>query len=117
MSAEKAAFIVINVVGGSAVLASYALWLANPSNDGAALWGGIAGVGRTCRSIAWSGVDSLPDCFGLLLASHARGDDFASRRDRDASIPTSSLFRRDNSVFRRVGNRHEIVNKILLFSA
>jgi len=47
MSPEKRAFLLNNVVGGLAVLGSYAIWLANPSNDGGALWGSIAGAGRT----------------------------------------------------------------------
>jgi hypothetical protein len=49
---DKVAFIVINVVGGTAVLASYALWLANPSHDGGALWGSITGYGRTLYTIS-----------------------------------------------------------------
>jgi len=47
MSPEKRVFLLVNVLGGLAVLASYALWLANPSHDGEALWGSIAGAGRT----------------------------------------------------------------------
>ena len=42
----RGAFVVLNVVGGTAVLASYVLWLGNPSNDAGALWGSIGGFGR-----------------------------------------------------------------------
>lgn len=39
-------FGLVNVVGGTAVLCSYALWLGNPAHDGAALWGALGGVAR-----------------------------------------------------------------------
>ncbi len=39
----RAAFVAINAIGGASVLASYALWLSNPSNDPGALWGAIDG--------------------------------------------------------------------------
>ncbi|MBM4245770.1 MAG: hypothetical protein FJ148_18525 [Deltaproteobacteria bacterium] len=42
----RGAFVAINAVGGTAVLASYVLWLGNPSNDAGALWGTIGGFGR-----------------------------------------------------------------------
>ncbi len=42
----RGAFVAINVAGGAAVLASYVLWLGNPSNDAGALWGTIGGLGR-----------------------------------------------------------------------
>lgn len=42
----RGAFVAINLVGGAAVLASYVLWLGNPSNDAGALWGSIGGLGR-----------------------------------------------------------------------
>jgi hypothetical protein len=34
------------------VLGSYGLWLANPSNDGGALWGSISGVGRALYTVS-----------------------------------------------------------------
>lgn len=48
----RGAFVAINVVGGAAVLASYVLWLGNPSNDGTALWGSIGGVGRALYTVS-----------------------------------------------------------------
>jgi hypothetical protein len=52
MNPDKLAFIVLNLVGGIAVLASYALWLANPSREGEALWGSITGHGRTLYTVS-----------------------------------------------------------------
>ena len=46
MSPDKLAFVVVNVLGGTAVLGSYALWLSNPAHDAGALWGSIAGGWR-----------------------------------------------------------------------
>jgi hypothetical protein len=45
-SPEKVAFVVINVLGGAAVLGSYALWLSNPAHQASALWGAIGGAAR-----------------------------------------------------------------------
>jgi hypothetical protein len=52
MNPDKAAFIVLNLVGGGAVLGSYALWLANPANDGSALWGSISGATRSLYTVS-----------------------------------------------------------------
>lgn len=46
MSMEKVAFVLINLLGGIAVLGSYLLWLSNPAHDSGLLWGSIAGVAR-----------------------------------------------------------------------
>lgn len=46
MSMEKFAFVLINVLGGIAVLGSYLLWLSNPMHDASLLWGSIAGMAR-----------------------------------------------------------------------
>ena len=48
----RLAFVVLNVIGGVAVLASYVLWLGNPSNDGGALWGAIGSAGRALYTIS-----------------------------------------------------------------
>lgn len=40
-------FLLLNVVGGVAVLGSYVLWLGSPAHDGAALWGRVGGPART----------------------------------------------------------------------
>jgi hypothetical protein len=52
MDSRKSSFVLINVTGGIAVLGSYALWLGNPSNDAGALWGSIAGPGRTLYTVS-----------------------------------------------------------------
>ena len=52
MNARTSSFVLLNVTGGIAVLGSYALWLSNPSNDPGALWGSIAGPGRTLYSVS-----------------------------------------------------------------
>lgn len=52
MSVHQRGFLGVNVVGGIAVLASYVLWLGNPSNDAGALWGSIAGAGRTLYTVS-----------------------------------------------------------------
>jgi hypothetical protein len=49
---EKLSLIVINVVGGIAVLGSYAIWLSNPAHEGNALWGSISGAGRTLYTVS-----------------------------------------------------------------
>lgn len=41
MHGQTLALIALNVVGGAAVLASYAIGLASQSSSGAALWGGV----------------------------------------------------------------------------
>lgn len=46
MSTEKLAFVLINVLGGIAVLGSYVLWLSNPQHDSGVLWGSIGGAAR-----------------------------------------------------------------------
>jgi hypothetical protein len=46
MSMEKVAFLLLNLVGGVAVLGSYVLWLSNPMHDSGLLWGSIAGMAR-----------------------------------------------------------------------
>ena len=50
--ARKSSFVLLNVTGGIAVLGSYVLWLSNPSNDAGALWGSIAGAGRTLYTVS-----------------------------------------------------------------
>ena len=40
---RRQALLLLNVVGGIAVLASYVLWLGHPSNPAGALWGGVTG--------------------------------------------------------------------------
>ena len=40
---RRRALLLLNVIGGSAVLASYVLWLGHPSNHAGALWGGVTG--------------------------------------------------------------------------
>ena len=40
---RRQALLLLNVVGGIAVLASYVLWLGHPSNRASALWGGVTG--------------------------------------------------------------------------
>jgi len=52
MAAERRAFVLLNLLGGTAVLGSYVLWLTNPSNDAGALWGAIAGPGRTAYTVS-----------------------------------------------------------------
>ena len=52
MSPEKFAFVIINVLGGAAVLGSYALWLSNPAHDAARLWGSIAGAARSAYVVS-----------------------------------------------------------------
>lgn len=52
VTSGRAAFVALNVVGGSAVLASYVLWLGNPSNDAGALWGTIGGAGRALYTVS-----------------------------------------------------------------
>ena len=49
---QKSSFVLINVVGGIAVLGSYLLWLGNPSNDAGALWGSIASTGRALYTVS-----------------------------------------------------------------
>ena len=72
MSSEKIAFVVLNVVGGTAVLASYALWLSNPSNDGGALWGTISGAGRIGYTASMLAAAAGYFAFaGYLLASRS----------------------------------------------
>lgn len=41
MTALRLQFVLVNVVGGLAVLASYAIGLASPTTSGGALWGGV----------------------------------------------------------------------------
>ncbi len=52
MHSPKGSFVLINLAGGIAVLGSYLLWLANPSNDGGALWGAISGGGRALYTVS-----------------------------------------------------------------
>ena len=52
MSKHQRGFLGLNVVGGIAVLASYVLWLGNPSNDAGALWGSIPDGGRTIYTVS-----------------------------------------------------------------
>lgn len=51
-SPEKVAFVVINVLGGTAVLGSYALWLSNPAHQAGALWGTIGGAARAAYVVS-----------------------------------------------------------------
>ncbi len=46
MSTEKLAFVLLNVLGGIAVLGSYVLWIGNPARDSGVLWGSISGMAR-----------------------------------------------------------------------
>jgi hypothetical protein len=74
VSPDKIAFLVVNVVGGTAVLASYALWLANPSNDGAALWGSIGGPARALYTGSMLAAAAGYFAFaGYLLANDVEG--------------------------------------------
>jgi hypothetical protein len=75
---DKLAFIAMNLVGGCAVLASYALWLATPSNDGPALWGSIAGTARTVYTVSMFAAASGYFAFaGYLLLNDVQGLPFA----------------------------------------
>lgn len=44
--------LLLDVVGGSAVLASYALWIGSRANAGEALWGGIDGSARALYTVS-----------------------------------------------------------------
>lgn len=61
----------INVVGGTAVLASYALWLGNPSNDAGALWGSIGGLGRALYTASMLAAAAGYFAFAPYLLRHA----------------------------------------------
>jgi hypothetical protein len=70
MNPDKLAFIVVNVVGGTAVLASYALWLQTPTNNASILWGSIEGAGRTLYGVSMLAAAAGYFAFaGHLLAS------------------------------------------------
>jgi hypothetical protein len=74
---DKLAFIAINLVGGCAVLASYWLWLANPANDGPALWGSIAGAARTVYTVSMLAAAAGYFAFaGYLLLNDVQGIPF-----------------------------------------
>ena len=44
---RRGLFMLVNVVGGMAVLSSYGVWLGNPAHDGSALWGSLGSPART----------------------------------------------------------------------
>lgn len=66
----RVAFVAINVVGGAAVLASYVLWLGNPSNDAGALWGTIGGAGRALYTVSMLAAASGYFAFAPFLLRH-----------------------------------------------
>ena len=66
----RGAFVAINVVGGTAVLASYVLWLGNPSNDAGALWGTIGGFGRVLYTVSMLAAAAGYFAFAPFLLVH-----------------------------------------------
>lgn len=66
----RLAFVAINVVGGTAVLASYVLWLGNPSNDAGALWGSIGGFGRALYTVSMIAAAAGYFAFAPFLLVH-----------------------------------------------
>ena len=66
----RGAFVAINVVGGVAVLASYVLWLGNPSNDAGALWGSIGGFGRALYTASMLAATAGYFAFAPFLLRH-----------------------------------------------
>ena len=93
MSRYKLGFLAVNVVGGIAVLASYVLWLGNPSNDSGALWGSIVGMGRTLYTVSMLAAAVGYFCFfAYLLADGRRGPDADARWARLTQILTLVLF-------------------------
>ncbi|MBY0277811.1 hypothetical protein K2Z84_20950 [Candidatus Binatia bacterium] len=70
MAGGRAAFVALNVVGGSAVLASYVLWLGNPSNDAGALWGSIGGAGRALYTVSMLAAAAGYFAFAPFLLRH-----------------------------------------------
>jgi hypothetical protein len=74
MNPDKIAFVAINIVGGTAVLASYALWLVNPANQAAVLWGSLEGAARTLYTVSMLAAAAGYFAFaGYLLASDVEG--------------------------------------------
>lgn len=47
MDPARRDFLLLNLVGGIAVLGSYALWLGNRPEDAGLLWGSVRGAGRS----------------------------------------------------------------------
>ena len=66
----RAAFVALNVVGGAAVLASYAAWLGDPARDPGALWGTIDGTGRTLYTLSMLAAAAGYFAFAPFLLRH-----------------------------------------------
>jgi hypothetical protein len=52
MRARSAPFLLLNAVGGLAVLGSYVLWIGSPAHDGQALWGSLGPGARTLYTVS-----------------------------------------------------------------
>jgi hypothetical protein len=52
LRARRATFLLLNAVGGVAVLGSYVLWLGTPAHDGQALWGTLGSGARTLYTVS-----------------------------------------------------------------
>jgi hypothetical protein len=52
MRVRSATFLLLNAVGGMAVLGSYVLWIGSPAHDGQALWGSLGPGARTLYTVS-----------------------------------------------------------------
>ena len=70
MRTRHGTFLLLNTVGGIAVLASYGLWLTNPSNRGPALWGHLGAAGQQLYNISMLAAAAGYFAFFIDLMQH-----------------------------------------------